>query len=140
GIGAALLLEYVDNGIQTGRDVEQALGLPHLVSLPAAPVEKGPDGKALSPLDYLLLKPLSAFSESLRSLRSALQLSNVDNPPTVILFTSALPNEGKTTTSASFARAAAASGLKVVLIDCDLRHPTVHKAVGLTRPETGLVE
>lgn len=140
GVGLAFLLEHLDNGLQTGRDVEQALGLPHLVSLPATPAEKGADGKVLSPQDYLLVKPLSAFSESLRSLRSALQLSNVDNPPTVILFTSALPNEGKTTTSAGFARAAAASGLKVALIDCDLRHPSVHKAFGLKRPEAGLVE
>lgn len=140
GVGVAFLLEHLDNGLQTGRDVEQALGLPHLVSLPATPSEKGADGKVMSPQDYLLVKPLSAFSESLRSLRSALQLSNVDNPPTVILFTSALPNEGKTTTSAGFARAAAASGLKVALVDCDLRHPSVHKAFGLKRPEAGLVE
>ena len=140
GVGLAFLLEHLDNGLQTGRDVEQALGLPHLVSLPATPAEKGADGKVMSPQDYLLVKPLSAFSESLRSLRSALQLSNVDNPPTVILFTSALPNEGKTTTSAGFARAAAASGLKVALVDCDLRHPSVHKAFGLKRPEAGLVE
>ncbi|MBX3497315.1 MAG: polysaccharide biosynthesis tyrosine autokinase [Parvibaculum sp.] len=140
GIGVALLLEHLDNGLQTGRDVEQALGVPHLVSIPATPSEKGPDGKPLNPLDYLLAKPLSAFSESLRSLRSALQLSNVDNPPTVVLFTSALPNEGKTTSSSGFARAAAASGLKVVLVDCDLRHPSVHRAFGLKRPEAGLVE
>jgi len=140
GVGLALLLEHLDNGLQTGRDVEQALGLPHLVSLPATPGEKGPDGKLMSPQDYLLAKPLSAFSESLRSLRSALQLSNVDNPPKVILFTSALPNEGKTTSSVSFARAAAASGLKVALVDCDLRHPTVHKAFSFKRPEAGLVE
>ncbi len=140
GVGVALLLEQMDNGIQTARDVEQFIGLPHLVSLPLAPSEKGPDGKTMPPQDYLLAKPLSAFSESLRSLRSALQLSNVDNPPKVILFTSALPNEGKTTTAGSFARAAAASGLKVVLVDCDLRHPSVHRAFGLSRPEEGLVE
>ncbi|MEP3068247.1 MAG: polysaccharide biosynthesis tyrosine autokinase [Parvibaculum sp.] len=140
GVGLAFLLEHLDNGIETGRDLEQMLGVPHLVSLPATPAEKGPDRKVLSPLDYLIAKPLSAFSESLRSLRSALQLSNVDNPPKVILFTSALPSEGKTTTSSGFARAAAAAGLKVVLVDCDLRHPSVHKAFGVTRPELGLVE
>jgi exopolysaccharide transport family protein len=140
GVGLAFVLEHLDNGIETGRDVEQLLGLPHLVSVPATPAEKGADRKVLSPQDYLLAKPLSAFSEALRSLRSALQLSNVDNPPKVILFTSALPNEGKTTTASGFARAAAASGLKVVLVDCDLRHPSVHKAFGITRPATGLVE
>lgn len=140
GCGVAFLLEHFDNGIQTARDVEQNLHLPHLVSLPATPSEKGPGGKVMSPQDYLIAKPLSAFSESLRSLRSALQLSNVDNPPKIILFTSALPAEGKTTTSVSFARAAAASGLKVALVDCDLRHPSVHRAFGLGRPEEGLVE
>ncbi|MBX3504017.1 MAG: polysaccharide biosynthesis tyrosine autokinase [Parvibaculum sp.] len=140
GVGLAFLLEHLDNGIESGSDVEQQLGLPHLVSVPATPAEKGPDRKVMSPQDYLVAKPLSAFSEALRSLRSVLQLSNVDNPPKVILFTSALPDEGKTTTASGFARAAAASGLKVVLVDCDLRHPSVHKAFGLSRPETGLVE
>lgn len=140
GVGLAFLLEHLDNGMTTARDVEEALTLPHLVSVPLVPVEKGPGGKPLKPHDYLIQKPLSAFSESLRSLRSALQLSNVDNPPKVILFTSALPNEGKTTTSVSFARAAAASGLKVVLVDCDLRHPSVHKTFGLATPTAGLVE
>lgn len=140
GVGLAFLLEHLDNGLSTAQDVEQLLGLPHLVSVPATPAEKGADRKVLSPQDYLLAKPLSAFSEALRSLRSALQLSNVDNPPKVILFTSALPNEGKTTTASSFARAAAASGLKVILLDCDLRHPSVHRAFSITRPATGLVE
>ncbi|MBA4208064.1 MAG: capsular biosynthesis protein [Parvibaculum sp.] len=140
GVGLAFLLEHLDNGMTTARDVEEALALPHLVSVPLVPAEKGPGGKLLKPHDYLVQKPLSAFSESLRSLRSALQLSNVDNPPKVILFTSALPNEGKTTTSVSFARAAAASGLKVVLVDCDLRHPSVHKTFGLATPAAGLVE
>ncbi|MFA7637783.1 MAG: polysaccharide biosynthesis tyrosine autokinase [Parvibaculum sp.] len=140
GVGLAFLLEHLDNGLETARDVEESLGLPHLVSVPLVPAEKGPNGKPLGPYDYLLQKPLSAFSEALRSLRSALQLSNVDNPPKVILFTSALPSEGKTTTSTSFARAAAASGLSVVLVDCDLRHPSVHKAFGLPTPQSGLVE
>lgn len=140
GAGLALLLERLDNGLQTGGQIEQALGLPHLVSIPATPRENGADGKLLLPQDYLLAKPLSAFSEALRSLRSALSLSNVDNPPRLILFTSALPNEGKTTTAVSFARAAAMAGLRVVLIDCDLRHPSVHKAFGLPQPKAGLVE
>ncbi len=139
-IGVALLLERLDNSLQTSIDVEEALGLAHLVSLPLVPDEKGPNGKKMLPQDYLLAKPLSTYSESLRSLRSALALSNVDSPPKLLLFTSALPNEGKTTTSVSFARAAAESGLSVILIDCDLRHPSVHKGLGGANPEFGLVE
>ena len=140
GIGLALLLERLDNGIETGRALEELLEIPHLVSVPSIPSEKGDDGKPLSPERYVLAKPLSAFAESMRSLRSALQLSNVDNPPKIVLFTSALPNEGKTTTAASFARAAAASGLKVVLVDCDLRHPSIHKTIKMDAPPQGLVE
>lgn len=139
-IGVALLLERLDNSIRTSQEVEEVLGLAHLVSLPLVPDEKGANGKPMLPQDYLLAKPLSAYSESLRSLRSALALSNVDSPPRLLLFTSALPNEGKTTTSVSFARAAAESGLRVVLVDCDLRHPSVHKAFGGTNPKVGLVE
>src|SRR5690606_26567249 len=136
----AFLLEHLDNGLETARDVEDTLDLPHLVSVPLVPAEKGPNGKLLGPHDYLLQKPLSAFSEALRSLRSALQLSNVDNPPRVIRFTSAWPSVGKTTSSTAFARAAAASGVRVALIDCDLRHPSVHKAFGIPTPQSGLVE
>ena len=140
GIGVALLLEHLDNGLRTGLEVEEALGLAHLVSLPQVPDEKGPDGRKMMPQDYLLAKPLSAYSESLRSLRSALALSDVDNPPKIVLFTSSLPNEGKTTMAVSFARAAAQSGLRAVLIDCDLRHPSVHKAFSMPSPKQGLVE
>ena len=140
GAGAAFLLEHLDNGIQTSSDLERLLGLPTLASIPLTPKEKGPDRKLLSPQDYLTVKPLSSYSEAFRSLRSALQFSNVDNPPKVILFTSALPNEGKTTSAISFARASATAGLKVVLVDCDLRHPSVSEALKINRPEQGLVE
>ena len=139
-IGVALLLERLDNSLRTSQEVEEYLGLAHLVSLPLVPDEKGPSGKKMLPQEYLLNKPLSAYAESLRSLRSALALSNVDSPPKLLLFTSALPNEGKTTTSISFARAAAESGLQVILVDCDLRHPSVHKGLGGANPEFGLVE
>ena len=140
GVGIAFLVEYFESGFQTAKDVEQHLNLPHLVSLPLTPREKGTDGAPLEPQEYMFAKPLSAYSESLRSLRSALQFSNVDNPPKVVLFTSALPNEGKTTTATSFARAAAATGMKTILIDCDLRHPSVHTALKRERAEQGLVE
>jgi len=140
GVGAAFLLEHLDNGIQTSGDLERLLALPNLASIPLTPKERGPDGKVLSPQDYLVMKPLSSYSEAFRSLRSALQFSNVDNPPKVVLFTSALPNEGKTTSAVSFARAAASAGLKVVLLDCDLRHPSVAEALKISRPEQGLVE
>lgn len=140
GTLVAFLLEQMDSGIRSGADVEQHLGLVHLVSVPLIPKEKGADGKLMSPVDYVLARSLSSYAESLRSLRSALSLSNVDNPPKVILFTSALPNEGKTTTATSFARAAAEAGVRTILVDCDLRHPSVNKALGLKDAKRGIVE
>lgn len=140
GVGMALILERLDNTMRTAKEVEDTLGQPHLVSMPMVANEVDSKGNKLLPHDYVVLKPLSAFAESVRSLRSALALSNVDSPPKVLLFTSSLPAEGKTTTSVCFARAAAQSGLRVVLLDCDLRHPSVQKTFQLPTAKLGLVE
>lgn len=137
GIGLGLLMDRLDNTVHNARELERDLGLPVLASVPLLDGEDG-----LAPQDYLLQKPLSAFTESLRAVRSSLELSNVDRAPQVIVFTSALPNEGKTTTSISFARAASVAGKKVLLIDCDLRRPSVHKMLLAPgdKPSAGLVE
>lgn len=137
GIGLGLLMDRLDNTVHNARELERDLGLPVLASVPLLDGEDG-----LTPQDYLLQKPLSAFTESLRAVRSSLELSNVDRAPQVIVFTSALPNEGKTTTSISFARAASVAGKKVLLIDCDLRRPSIHKMLLAPgdKPSAGLVE
>lgn len=140
GVSLAFLLDHLDNGVQTGQQLEGVLNMPHLATVPRTPREKDADGRPMKPQDYVVQKPLSGFSEALRGLRTALALSNVDKPPRIILFTSALPDEGKTTTALSFARAAAHAGVKTLLIDCDLRHPTVHRALGWERFENGFVE
>jgi len=135
GVGVALILERLDNGFRTSGQLERIAGLPHLATLPIVPK----DGKA-SAQDYILTKPLSSFAEGLRSLRTALSLSDVDSPPKLILFTSALPAEGKSTSAVSFARAAAQAGAKVIVVDCDLRRPSISKLFGADKPKEGLVE
>jgi succinoglycan biosynthesis transport protein ExoP len=86
-----------------------------------------------------ILKPLSRFSESIRALRSGIQMTDVDNPPKVIQVTSMMPNEGKTTVALTLAASAAGSGLKVLIIDADLRHPSTTRYLGL-ESQKGLVE
>lgn len=102
--------------------VEEATGVPTIGHVPRI----GRAGRSVHRIaNFVVDKPNSAFAESLRTLRTALLLSNVDRPPKVVMFTSAVPGEGKTLTALSTARAAAMSGQKVLIIDCDLRKPSV---------------
>jgi capsular exopolysaccharide synthesis family protein len=82
-------------------------------------------------------RPQSQMAESYRALRTSLLLTSLGAPPKVILVTSALPQEGKTTTSMNTAIVLAQKGSRVLLIDADMRRPSVHKALGMG-PRTGL--
>ena len=80
--------------------------------------------------DHILNKPSSAVAESIRTLRMVLNLragSNIEERPKVVTITSSLPAEGKTTLSSWLGRAAAKSGEKVIIIECDLRRPNLHR-------------
>ena len=84
-------------------------------------------------------KPLSAYTEAIRGLYMALKLGKVDQPAKVVLVTSSLPQEGKTTLAVSLATLAARSDKRVLLMDLDLRHPSVHRELGW-QVSGGLVE
>ncbi len=140
GIAAVILLERLDNGFRSGNQLEEVLGVPHLASIPAVSVrDRTIDGRLLSPEDYVLARPFSSYAEALGNLRSALLLPHADAPPRVVVLTSALPREGKTTMTISLGRVAALSGVRTVVVDADLRHPSVAKALGL-EPTAGLLE
>ena len=83
------------------------------------------------------VRPQSQMAESYRALRTSLLLSNLGAPPKVIMMTSALPQEGKTTTSINCAVVLAQKGVRVLLIDADLRRPSIHKTLGMG-PHSGL--
>jgi capsular exopolysaccharide synthesis family protein len=97
------------------------------------------DGNVFDIPRYVAAMPLSRFSESIRKLRSGIQMADVDHPPRLIQLTSTVPIEGKTTIALSLAISAAASGLKVLLIDADLRHSSVSRFFGMLK-KTGLVD
>src|SRR3974390_1178613 len=82
-------------------------------------------------------RPQSQMAESYRALRTSLLLSSLVAPPKIIVGTSARPQEGKTTTSINTAVVLAQKGVRVLLIDADLRRPSIHKTLGLG-PRTGL--
>lgn len=122
-VGATLavaLAEFLDSGIRTKLDVEKRLGARYLGGVPE--IGSTLDGLRTNepPQDYIVSHPLSTFAESLRNLRAALTLRG-SRRPRVLAVTSALPREGKTTTSICLARTLAMSGATTVLLDCDLR-------------------
>jgi len=132
GILLALALERLDNGFHTSDQLEKSLGLPTLGMIPQI-------GRGKRPERIVVAEPVSQYSEAIRSVRTALRFSDVDNPPRLVLVTSSLPSEGKTVFAASLARSVARSGGRALLIDCDLRRPGVAKM--LAAPEgAGLVD
>ena len=140
GACVVLVAEAFDSGLLSGQGVEEALGHPFLASIPllsSRALRRA--GKTVSPENYVIAKPMSAFAESFRALRSALVLSNVDFPTQVIALTSALPGEGKTASTLAFARVLGMGGSKVVVIDCDVRRSSLGRLTRVSRAE-GLVE
>jgi capsular exopolysaccharide synthesis family protein len=138
-VGAVLLMETLDSGLATSEDVERVLGLPHLGAVPLLDSTTGGKPSTVSPGQFILSKPLSAFAEAFRNLRTSILFSKVDSPVRVILVTSALPGEGKTTTTFCLGRSMALAGAKVVVVDCDLRRRNINELLQI-EPEVGLVE
>lgn len=120
GLLSILLAEYLRRGIQTKRDVEKHLRLRYAGAVPSLKSVLRKRRIDEAPHDYVLNHPHSLFAEAFRSIRTFLTLSP-GKRPRAIAITSALPREGKTTTSVCLARTTAAEGIKTVLVDADLR-------------------
>lgn len=123
GVLAALVLEALDETLATPDDVEKKLGVAVLGVVPL--LEKGE-----APADALG-DIRSGFSEAYYSLRTALQFSTPDGAPSSLLVTSARPAEGKSTTAYAVAINLARVGKRVLLVDGDLRNPSMHRVVGV---------
>jgi exopolysaccharide transport family protein len=128
-MAAVMLAEALDNGLTTADDIDSQLDLPSLGSIPLlSSTLEGIKGKAsrLSPVSFVVEKPVSAFAEAFRNLRASIVFSKVGEPVKVIAITSSLPGEGKTTTSLCLARTIALGGASVIVVDCDLRQKAVN--------------
>jgi len=123
GFGAAFLLERLDDAVQSPEEVERLSGLPTLGVIP----DVGKTGDA----QQELLNPRSAMAEAYRSLCTALQFSTDEGLPKSLLVTSAVPAEGKSITALAIARHFANMGLRVLIVDADMRNPSMHEKLGL---------
>ena len=164
GLALAFLLARLDNKFHTVSQLEEYTGLSVLAAIArlsprrlAKALEKYQQGPGRLPgalavrpdMDQtLLFQPglsETTYAEMFRVLRVSLSLLGEESQRKLTLFTSALPGEGKSTVSANCALAAAAQGRRVLLIDFDLRKPTLHQLFGIqsaeaSRPQAGLVE
>jgi polysaccharide biosynthesis transport protein len=134
GMVLAATREHLDSSLRSSQQLKQTLGLADLGIVP----EVGSVNRQRRPYQYLLEKPLSSYSEAVKAIVTAIQLSP-NSPPQVILVTSTLPGEGKTTLAMSMGASLAQSGHKTIVVDLDLRHPGVAREFG--QPvDAGLVE
>jgi capsular exopolysaccharide synthesis family protein len=149
GCVLAFLIESIDDRLQTSDEVESATMLPSLAAVPHLSLEAedrkrqgkeeaSSSAKRLNRQLVTLRDSKSIGAEAYRNLRSSLLLSSIDNPPRIVVVTSAFPKEGKTTTAINCAIVLAQRGEKVLLVDGDLRRGSLGAAFGLSGRTTSL--
>lgn len=133
GVLLAFLLDYLDSTFKGADDVEARLGVPMLGLLPLAKSKKKSDYAQ----PVFLEDGMQGFAEAMRTVRTGVMLSSIDSPHQIVVVTSSVPGEGKTTTSLNLALAMGQME-RVLLIDADMRRPSVAKACGIPGSSPGL--
>lgn len=139
GGGLAFFLEYLDTSIRTIEDVEKYLSWPVLGIIPRFDQTSQAKTSHSDSQPVMSKLPKSVSAESYRTLRTNIQLTNLDHPPKSLVITSSAPLEGKSTTALNLAVALAQKESKVLLIDADLRKSVIHKLLRLDN-STGLTD
>lgn len=139
-VTAALVAEMLEKGLPDAEIVERELSVAYLGSIPRMnSIVTGEKASRERPIDHIVTRPVSSFSEAFRSLRATIEYSCLDSQAKVLAITSSLSGEGKTTTAVGLARSAALAGVRTVVVDCDLRQQTIADLLELS-PQAGLVE
>ena len=128
GLGLAFLREALDTRVRSAEEIGDRLGLPLLARLPQPPTKLRNENKL-----SMLVEPDGVHAEAFRVLRTNLEFANLERGAQIIMVTSALEAEGKSTTVANLAVALARGGRRVVAVDLDLRRPYLDRLFALTR-------
>ncbi|MDZ7371136.1 MAG: polysaccharide biosynthesis tyrosine autokinase, partial [candidate division KSB1 bacterium] len=143
GLGLAFFVESIDTTLKTPEDIERRVGLQVLSSIPhlrRSGSSAGQEKSVGEPIDLITYsQPASPAAEAYRTLRTNLQFSHLSKKLTTVMISSSGPQEGKSTTSANLAVVLAQMGMRTLLIDADLRRPTIHKIFSVNR-EPGLAD
>ena len=149
GVCLAVMLEYLDDSVRSTEDVSKFLRLPTLATIPSlknsvasrrkllAPgmsllkTRNGNGNRKVNPALLLDLDQRSPIAEAYRHLRTSMLLSSPGHAPKVLVVTSCVPAEGKSTTAINLAVSLAQTGANVLIIDADMRRPTIHASFGI---------
>jgi capsular exopolysaccharide synthesis family protein len=152
GFGLAVMLDMMDTSIRSIEDVAEYIGIEVIGTIPQMRFGKPKGGGRRrgvyvadvdeEQIDACIVTqhdPKSPISEAYRTLRTNFQFATMKQHPQTVMFTSAVPGEGKTTTAVNFAVTMADRGIRVLLVDTDLRRPNVHRVLKMERG-TGLAD
>lgn len=132
GVAIAFMLEHLDTSVRSAEDAERKLGLPMLAAMPLVELVAG----QTAGLHYRD-SPKSLFAEAVKTIRTGILLSGIDHPKKTLVVTSSVPGEGKSTVAINLALAHAQTK-RVLLIDADMRRPSIAKVLGLDNTHPGL--
>lgn len=135
GIGLVFLMDSLNNTFRTPHELEARAGLNVLSALPTL----GPRLDRAKVVRHLVENPRSALAEGIRNLRTSILFSGTALPPRVVMFTSSVPREGKSTTATLLGMSSQQMGKRSIIVDCDLRLPALAKLVGRSDEGPGLM-